>query len=136
MQPSYATILITTLYLRRLPTLANLAAATATDRAALAALSSTNEHLTKQLSAVTKNLTTALAKIQSLETSVACIPSSSTTTHDLKPFRPYCYTHGFCVNRKHYSKSCKAPSEGHKSNATAFNRLGGSDVGIDDTVEE
>ena len=44
-------------------TLANLAAATATDRAALAALATINEHLTKQLSSVTRNLTLALEKI-------------------------------------------------------------------------
>ena len=116
--------------------LANLAAATATDRAALAALSSTNEHLTKQLTAVTKNLTTALAKIQSMETTVACIPLSSTTSHDLKFFRPYCHTHGFCVNKRHNSKTCKAPGEGHKRNATAINMMNGSDVGINDTIED
>ena len=51
--------------------LANLAAATATDRAALAALTSTNKNLTKQLTEVTKSLTKALDKIQRLETTVA-----------------------------------------------------------------
>jgi len=117
--------------------LANLAAATATDRAALSALSTTNEHLTKQLTTLTQTLTTALAKIQLLESSVSSQPRCTTlSNYDQKLFRPYCWSHGFRVSAKHNSKNCKAPKDGHKRNATASNMLNGSKVGIDDVLQQ
>ena len=70
--------------------LANLAAATATDRAAFSALSTTNEHLTKQLSTLTETSTSALEKIQLLESLVASQPGCTTlSSYDWKLFRPY-----------------------------------------------
>ena len=116
--------------------LANLAAATATDRAAMAALTSTNAHLSMQLTAVTKNLTAALEKIKRLETSLGTTAPSNPTIHNARLYRPYCWSHGFRVGRKHNSTTCKAPKEGHKKDATAFNMMGGSNVGLDDTVIE
>jgi hypothetical protein len=38
----------------------------------------------------------------------------------------YCWTHGLCMNPKHTSATCKNKAEGHKDEATAFNRMGGS----------
>jgi len=114
--------------------LANLAAATATDRAALAALTSTNEHLSKQLSSVTKSLTQALDKIQRLESLVKSNTSNSTpiSNYDHQLLRPYCWSHGFRVSRNHNSATCKAPKEGHQKKATAINRLGGTEIGLND----
>ena len=115
--------------------LANLAAATAIDRAAFSTLSTTNEHLTKQLSTLTKTLTSTLAKIQLLESSVASQPGCTTlSSYDWKLFHPYCWTHGFRVNKQQTSKTCKAPTAGHKRNTTANNMLNRSKVGIDDVV--
>ena len=118
--------------------LANLAGATATDRAALAVLTSTNENLTKQLTEITKSLTKALDKIQRLETAVTNSSSShcSTSTIDHKLLRLYCWSHGFRVGRKHYSHTYKAPKEGHKKEATATNIMGGSEVGLNDVLNE
>jgi hypothetical protein len=39
----------------------------------------------------------------------------------------YCWTHGITRNLNHTSKTCTRPSEGHKTDATYANRLGGSD---------
>ena len=88
------------------------------------------------MSAVTKNLTTALAKIQSLEASVATTSQFSFSKYDPKLFRPYCWTHGFRVNRKHNSVTCRAPADGHNKKATAVNRMGGSEIGLNDVIEE
>jgi hypothetical protein len=38
----------------------------------------------------------------------------------------YCWTHGLCKNPKHTSATCMKRAEGHKEDATAFNRMGGS----------
>ena len=119
--------------------LANLAVATATDRAALAALTSTNETLTKQLEEVTKNLTKALDKLHRVENTVTNSSSSShhiTSTIDHKLLRPYCWSHGFRVGRKHNSQTCKAPKPGHKKDAIATNMMGGSELGLNDVLIE
>ena len=50
--------------------------------------------------------------------------------------RPYCWSHGFRVNRKHNSTKCKAPKEGHKKQATVINMMGETDVGLLDIVTE
>ena len=114
-----------------------MAAATATDIAALAALTTTNEHLTKQLSSVTRNLTLALEKIQCLKKSVTSTPSSTVpSTIDSKLQRQYCWSHGFCVNRKHNSTIYKAPKEEHKKQATTINMMRGTNVGHLDAVNE
>ena len=119
-------------------TLANLAAATTTDRAALAALTSTNKNLTKQLTEVTKSLTKALDKIQRLETTVTNSSSShrGTSTTDHKLLHVYCSSHRFRVGRKHNSHTCKAPKEGHKKEATTTNMMGGSELGLNDVLNE
>ena len=40
------------------------------------------------------------------------------------------------MNRKHNSAKCKAPGEGHKSKATAFDRLAGSEIGLNNVIIE
>ena len=115
--------------------LANLASATATDRAAMAALTNTNEQLSIQLSTITKSLTTALAKIQMLEQSLQSQPSGNTApTQNHQLLRPYCWTHGFRVQKKHNSMTCKAPADGHIKTATAVKLMGGSIVGLEDVT--
>ena len=39
------------------------------------------------------------------------------------PLTHYCWTHGWC---RHNGTSCSAPAEGHKTDATKTNRMGGS----------
>jgi hypothetical protein len=41
----------------------------------------------------------------------------------------YCWTHGFNVGDKHSSWTCKNPTQNHKKEATAANRMGGSEDG-------
>ena len=41
----------------------------------------------------------------------------------------YCWTHGFNTNPNHTSCKCKWPDEGHKTDATAQDRKGGSEKG-------
>ena len=38
----------------------------------------------------------------------------------------YCWTHGFCHNANHNSASCHYTTEGHRTEATGTNRMGGS----------
>ena len=57
--------------------------------------------------------------------------SASTSTHSSKngnyifksPFHLYCHTHSLCA---HNGYSCKEPAEGHKKEATYFNRMNGN----------
>ena len=81
-------------------------------------------------------MTTTLAKIQTLQASVKTAPQSSLSPYDPKLFRPYCWTHGFCVNHRHNSTTYKAPGDGHKKEAMAINRLGGTHLGLNDVIEE
>eukprot|EP00957_Ditylum_brightwellii_P119316 9102723-Ditylum_brightwellii.AAC.1 len=39
----------------------------------------------------------------------------------------YCWTHGAATGKWHTSKNCKKPKDGHKENATYYNRMGRSD---------
>ena len=117
----------------------NLAAATATNRATLAALTSTNGHLTKQLTEVTNNLTKALDKIQRLYNTVKNDPlyQLNPPTFDPKVLCQYCWSHGFrIVARKHNSQTYKASKDGHKKEDTAINKMGGSEVELNDVLNK
>jgi hypothetical protein len=41
----------------------------------------------------------------------------------------YCHTHGYKVNKKHNSLTCRTKAPGHKDEATRANNMGGSQVG-------
>ena len=103
--------------------LANLASATASDRATVASLTTTNEKLTAQLGQLTNQLSLAMTKIAEMEKLLAAKPVNLST-------RSYCWTHGFRVSKNHNSESCKNPAPGHKKEATATNRKGGSTNGM------
>lgn len=56
--------------------------------------------------------------------------NQTTTTATKKPLSgSYCHTHGFLVAAGHNSVTCKKPGPDHKTEATATNRMGGSDRG-------
>jgi len=108
--------------------LANLASATAADRATVASLTAVNEQLITQVTDLQTKLNEAYAQIHSL-----CIQSQP-TSRSKKPLaeRHYCWTHGFKVKKDgtHTSKTCTRRKEGHKEDATSINRLNGSVAGM------
>ena len=55
---------------------------------------------------------------------------------DPKVLHQYCWLHGFCVNQKHNSHTCKAPKDGHKMEATKNVTMDGSNLGLHDIVDE
>jgi len=108
--------------------LANLASATAADRATFASLTAVNEQLITQVTDLQTKLNEAYAQIHSL-----CIQPKS-TSRSTKPLseRHYCWTHGFKVKKdgSHTSKTCSRRREGHKEEATSTNQLNGSNAGM------
>jgi hypothetical protein len=40
----------------------------------------------------------------------------------------YCWSHGLCTNPLHTSQSCNRPRDGHKTDATAANMMGGNNT--------
>ncbi len=57
-------------------------------------------------------------------------PTIRTTTNFVDPTSGrkiyYCHSHGGTINPKHTSKTCTRPKDGHQSEATWFNMMGGS----------
>ena len=105
--------------------IANLANATAADRAATAHLTATNARLTEELKAAQNKLVAALEKIASLtQGSRAPLADVSNRVDNRPPDRHYCWTHGYCC--KHTSQRCPSPNDGHVRNATARKPQGGS----------
>jgi hypothetical protein len=46
-----------------------------------------------------------------------------------KDTRSYCHTHGYKVNKKHNSLTCRTKAPGHKDEATRENNMGGNQNG-------
>ena len=118
--------------------LANLASATASDRAAIANLTATNERLTAHIEQLTQQLTLTM---QQLANQQMCPPALPNPTSK-KPRPPaqqthYCWSHGFRVkpDGSHTSKTCSRRRPGHQENATATNRMGGYEFGISKSPE-
>jgi hypothetical protein len=99
---------------------ANLASATAVDRAIVVTLTTANARLANQLeeSAQALKEVNALLKKERSDR-VAC-----------KPFAPsvdsYCWSRGYKLARNHTSMNCLYPKTGHKKEATKSNNMGGS----------
>jgi len=115
--------------------LANLAAATASDRMALANLTATNERLSVHIEKLTAQL--AAANLQ-LKTFQASNPTAQPARQDRRVCQQvhYCWTHGFRVkpDGSHTSKTCTRRRPGHKEEATANNRMGGYEYGMNPQV--
>ena len=114
--------------------LANLVAATASDRAVVAALTTANECLSAHVTDLTKQLTEALAKIAALESTKSKPAQKRNKPREVVPLAdmPYCWSHGFKVARdgSHTSKTCKYKKRGHCEEATSTNRMGGYEYGL------
>jgi hypothetical protein len=99
---------------------ANLASATAVDRAIVATLTEANARLAKQLE----------ESAQALKEVKALLEKELSDRVSRKPFAPsvdnYCWSHGYKLARKHTSMNCVYPKTGHKKEATKSNNMGGS----------
>ena len=109
--------------------IANLATATASDRATVATLSKTVDTLTNELATSTQELVSALKKVTALTNSVEYWKAKSNTgrsgggDRNNRLLTHYCWTCGCKCN--HNSRDCTLKADGHKSNATAENKQGG-----------
>lgn len=104
--------------------IANLATATAHDRAAVASLTSTISKLTTELTATNAQLVTALMAVTKLTTTVAELRRKTPTNVPRTGPRHYCWTCGHrCL---HNSWDCPNPKEGHNKYAKAADTKGGS----------
>jgi phage shock protein A len=100
--------------------LANLATATAADRAVVAALTQANSRLAKQLednSSKLRELKALLNKERREKRGQRSLNPSASN---------YCWTHGYKVGSNHTSLTCKLPKPGHKTEATRADNMGGS----------
>ena len=110
--------------------IANLANATAADRAATAHLTATNAKLTEELKATQTKLVTALETIAALNkgnhSPLTDLTNTGrrTRTDTRPPDRHYCWTHGYCC--EHTSRKCPSPALKHVKDATARIPKGGS----------
>ena len=68
-------------------------------------------------------MTTAKAGYQSAN---AAKGETKTNDSKLSDQLHYCWTHGATRNKDHTSKTCSRPAEGHKTEATLFNMMGGN----------
>jgi hypothetical protein len=105
--------------------LANLAEATASDRATVAQLTMTNATLTTQLANVTKDL-------ERMKIKLAAQPPRQDRPPPRPRFTPnnnYCWTHGYKVGNTHTSANCNFPATGHQKEAIRGATLGGSEKG-------
>ena len=114
--------------------LANLASATAADRNAIANLTATNERLTQHIERLTKQLEEAMSKLDSGNQQ-----QRNSSSNNRRPCQQthYCWSHGFRVkpDGSHTSKTCTRRRRGHQEEATATNRMGGYEFGMNKNNE-
>jgi hypothetical protein len=100
--------------------LSNLATATAAERGVVAALTQANARLAKQL----EDNSNELGELKVL------LKKEHTEKRGQRSFNPspsnYFWTHGYKVGSTHTSLTCKLPKQGHKSEATRADNMGGS----------
>ena len=124
---------------RTIDAIANLATATASDRATVARLTATIAELTTELKQTQGKLVAAL------ETN-ARLAASGNTPNNKENFRPsgrersgkpanrhYCWTHGFLCT--HHSGKCPDPKPGHVSNAKSRSTKGGSEANKEEWIK-
>ena len=113
-----------------------MAATSTTDRTTIVQLIDANAKLTATVAALTESNAKLSATIASLTGATPALrptptpaPSTRSSAHRARrPLDPtgYCWTHGYRVQLGHSSATCSNPKEGHKSNATHANTMGGS----------
>jgi hypothetical protein len=104
--------------------IAQLATATASDRATVAMLTNTNAKIANQLEA-------AYALIAQLKSDIATLKIKiKPVWQGQRPARPtsndsYCWSHGYQVARSHTSATCNVIKYGHQEAATKIDTKGG-----------
>ena len=108
--------------------IANLATATAADRATTAQLTATNAQLTTELKRTQDKLVEALERLERFSKQITKQPLKQRDTNTVtRPLdRHYCWTHGYLC--EHTSGRCPDPKQGHCKFATARKPLNGSKI--------
>ena len=116
--------------------IANLATATAADRASTARLTKTNAQLTAELKRTQEKLVKALER-PALTTTTSNRQFLRDRTNNSKDTRPpdrhYCWTHGYCC--EHTSAMCPTPKGGHQKYATARKPHNGSKINKEEWIK-
>jgi hypothetical protein len=103
---------------------ANLAMAATADKDLLSTFTNTNSTLINQLATKDKIIAALQEQLRSNR--------APTTTHGQPSAsdkeKRYCWTHGIPVSSNHNSANCTNPGEGHNSDATRDNKMGGKDA--------
>ena len=103
--------------------IANLATATARDRATVATLTATNITLTLALTACQIQLVEALQDVAKLTTFISDLRKNPSAKPSNTRNRHYCWTHGY--SSAHSSRDCEKPKPGHDKGATKADTKGG-----------
>jgi hypothetical protein len=103
---------------------ANLATTATADKDLLSTLTNTNSTLTNQLATKEKSIAALQEQLRSnrAPTTTHYQPSASDKA------KRYCWTHGIRVSSNQNSANCTCPGEGHKSDTTRYNKMGGKDA--------
>jgi hypothetical protein len=129
---------------RTIDAIANLATATASDRATVATLMSTIDKLTTDLKDVQSKLVIALETNAALARALGSDAKehqhrrergggSGKREDNSPPNRHYCWTHGYLCT--HHSGECPSQASGHQQRAKARDTKGGSSVNRDKWIE-
>jgi hypothetical protein len=94
-------------------------AATA-DSYLLSTLTTTNAALTGQLASKDRLIANIQAQLRNTNTNTNTDRPTTNTN--------YCWSHGTRVSRNHNSQNCCFPKDGHKTEATRDNKMGGKDA--------
>ena len=115
--------------------IANLATATAADRATTAQLTATNAQLTTELKRTQDKLVEALERLERFSKQITKQPlkqrDKNTVTRPLD--RHYCWTHGYLC--EHTSGRFPDPKQGHCKFATARKPLNGSKINKEECIK-
>ena len=124
---------------RTIDAIANLATATASDRATVASLTATIEKLTSDLNDVQVKLVIALETNASLARALGDGKENQrgrgrAPKEDRRsPNRHYCWTHGYLCT--HHSGECPSPATGHQNKAKSRDNKGGSTANRDKWID-
>ena len=88
-----------------------------------------NAALTQENASIAAKLAETNRALVDLTNLVQTMCNKTTTTRRRPTSGNYCWTHGFYCGKEHNSATCKNPAPGHQKDATAANRMGGSNRG-------
>ena len=103
--------------------LANLATSTASDCQALQNLTNTVIELSNQIKAKDRQIKDIIKAMNNKKTMGN---NNRSTRWEKKDCGSYCHTHGYLVDPKHNSETCRQPGRNHNRNATRQNPMGGN----------